>query len=94
MGKCEFRLIRNGDNIDDYMDLYYMVYSKSWQKEEGLGPTFHRDLAKIAIRNDWLRLGFLFFEDSPIASQFWVSNNGIAYILKQFMTKNIGNFAR
>lgn len=93
MGKCEFKLIRNGDNVDDYMDLYYMVYSKSWQKEEGLGPSFHRDLAKIAIRNDWLRLGFLFFEDSPIAAQFWVSNNGIAYILKTVYDQQYKKFS-
>jgi hypothetical protein len=53
MGRCEFRLIRNGENIDDYMDIYYMVYSKSWQKKEGIGPNFHRDLAKIAVKN-WL----------------------------------------
>ena len=93
MGKCEFKLIRNGDNIDDCMDLYYRVYSKSWQKEEGLGPSFHRDLAKIAVRNDWLRLGFLFFEDSPIAAQFWVSNNGIAYILKTVYDQQYKKFS-
>jgi CelD/BcsL family acetyltransferase involved in cellulose biosynthesis len=93
MGKCEFRLIRDGDNIDDYMDIYYMVYSKSWQKKEGIGPNFHRDLAKIAVKKNWLRLGFLFFEDSPIASQFWVSNNGIAYILKTVYDQEYKKFS-
>lgn len=82
MGLCAFKLIREGDNIDDNMDLYYEVYKKSWQKKERVGPNFHRDFAKVAIKNDWLRLGFLSFNDSPIASQFWVSNNGTAYILK------------
>ena len=93
MGICEFKLIRNGNNIDDYMDLYYKVYEKSWQKKEGVGPNFHRDLAKIAIRNNWLRLGFLFFDNSPIASQFWVSNNGIAYILKTVYNQEYKKFS-
>jgi CelD/BcsL family acetyltransferase involved in cellulose biosynthesis len=82
MGKYEFKLIRNGDEIDHYMDLYYEVYSKSWQEKEGIGPSFHRDLAKMAVKNDWLRLGFLFFNNFPIASQFWLICNDTAYILK------------
>jgi CelD/BcsL family acetyltransferase involved in cellulose biosynthesis len=82
MGKYEFKLIRNGDEIDHYMDLYYEVYSKSWQEMEGVGPNFHRDLAKMAVKNDWLRLGFLFFNNFPIASQFWLICNDTAYILK------------
>jgi CelD/BcsL family acetyltransferase involved in cellulose biosynthesis len=82
MGKCEFKLIRNGDEIDHHMDLYYAIYSKSWQEREGIGPTFHRDLAKMAVRNGWLRLGFLCLDGSPIASQFWISCNGCAFILK------------
>jgi CelD/BcsL family acetyltransferase involved in cellulose biosynthesis len=82
MGKYEFKLIRNGDEIDHYMDLYYEVYSKSWQEKEGIGPSFHRDLAKMAVKNGWLRLGFLFFNNFPIASQFWLICNDTAYILK------------
>ena len=82
LGKYEFKLIKSDVEIDNYMDLYYEVYSKSWQEKEGVGPNFHRDLAKIAARNGWLRLGFLYFGGSPIASQFWISCNGCAFILK------------
>ena len=82
MGKYEFKLIKNGDEIDHYMDLYYEVYSKSWQEKEGIGPNFHRDLAKMAAKNGWLRLGFLFFNNFQIASQFWLICNDTAYILK------------
>jgi len=82
MGKYEFRLIKGCENIDYYMDLYYDIYAKSWQKKEGIGPKFHRDLAKMALEKGWLRLGFLFFDDVPIATQFWISSNGTAFILK------------
>lgn len=81
MGNYEFRLISNQE-IDRYMDFYYEVYSKSWQKEERIGPTFHRDLAKMAGEKGWLRLGFLFCENAPIASQLWISCNGTAFIMK------------
>lgn len=81
-GSLEFKLIKDVGRIDDHMDLYYQVYSKSWQEKEGIGPTFHRDLAKIMAEKGWLRLGFLFFDDTPIAAQFWLAANSTAYILK------------
>jgi CelD/BcsL family acetyltransferase involved in cellulose biosynthesis len=93
VGKYEFKLIRSGDEIDHYMDLYYEVYSKSWQEREGIGPTFHRDLAKMAGGNAWLRLGFLFLDGSPIASQFWVLCNGHAFILKTVYDQEYGKYS-
>ena len=70
-GNFEFKLITDSDMIDHYMDLYYGVYATSWQEREGIGPNFHRDLAKMTARNGWLRLGFLSLNGSQIASQFW-----------------------
>jgi CelD/BcsL family acetyltransferase involved in cellulose biosynthesis len=81
IGKYEFRLISNHD-VDRYVDLYYGVYSKSWQREEYVGPNFHRALAKAAAQKGWLRLGFLFYNDLAIASQLWLSCNRTAYIMK------------
>jgi CelD/BcsL family acetyltransferase involved in cellulose biosynthesis len=81
-GNLEFRMIRDEDLIDNYMDLYYQIYSKSWQKREEVGPAFHRDLAKMAATRGWLRLGFLFFNQAPISSQFWITCNKTSYILK------------
>jgi CelD/BcsL family acetyltransferase involved in cellulose biosynthesis len=82
MGNFEFKLVTDGDMIDHYMDHYYGVYGKSWQEREGIGPNFHRDLAKTAAGKGWLRLGFLYFGGSPIASQYWLSCNHYAFILK------------
>ena len=81
-GELEFKVITDPDLIDLSMDHYYDVYSKSWQKNEGVGPTFHRDLAKMAAAKGWLRLGFLFFNNVPISAQFWLCCNSYAYILK------------
>jgi len=93
MGNFEFKLINNGDLIHHHMDLYYEVYSKSWQQKEGIGPTFHRDLAKMAARNGWLRLGFLFLNNYPISSQFWISCNDTAFIMKTVYDQDYKKFS-
>jgi len=82
MGNLEFKVIKKGHNLDDYMDLYYQVYSKSWQQKEGVGPTFHRDLANMLVQHGWLRLGFLFLDGAALAAQFWLTCDGTSYILK------------
>lgn len=82
MGSLNFKLIIDRESVDYYMNLYYEVYSRSWQQKEGIGPNFHRDLAHIASEKNWLRLGFLMFNDYPIASQFWISSHKSAFILK------------
>ncbi len=81
-GNLKFKLVKEQTLVDTYMSHYYYVYSKSWQKKEGIGPTFHRALAESASKNGWLRLGFLFFEGAPISSQFWIVCDYYAYILK------------
>jgi CelD/BcsL family acetyltransferase involved in cellulose biosynthesis len=93
IGDLQFKLINNDDFTDYYMDSYYYVYSKSWQKREGIGPNFHRNLAKVAVKNDWLRLGFLFLDQSPIASQFWITCNNTSYILKTVYDQEYKKFS-
>jgi hypothetical protein len=93
MGEIEFKVISDRIGLDQYIDFYYDVYSRSWQKREGVGPNFHRDLAKIAVRNGWLRMGFLLYNDLPIATQFWLSCNGTAYILKTVYDQNYKKYS-
>ncbi len=83
-GELQFRLITTGEHIDTVMDSYYQLYAKSWKQSEDLGPTFHRDLAKIAVDKGWLRLGFLDFNEIPIACQLWLVQGATAYVLKVF----------
>jgi hypothetical protein len=83
MGSLKSIMVTNGTNaeIDKFMDAYYMVYGKSWKLPE-MDPTFHRDLAKLARDKGWLRLGFLFLDNTPIATQLWLVCEGVAYIAK------------
>ncbi len=92
-GDLHFRLIRDMEELDHYMDIYYDLYVKSWKKEEGVGPTFHRDLSRMAAQQGWLRLGFLFLDQIPLACQFWINAFGHAYILKLFYDEAYQQYA-
>lgn len=81
-GTLDFIVVYSTENLDCYLDMYYEVYGKSWQKQERVGPTFHRDLAKMAAEKGWLRLSFLIHNGFPIAAQFWIISGTSAYILK------------
>jgi len=81
-GKLDFKMITNNENIKKYMDCYYDVYARSWKKREGIGPTFHRDLAELAAAKGWLRLGFLYFDDVPVATHFCMVSDRVGYFLK------------
>jgi CelD/BcsL family acetyltransferase involved in cellulose biosynthesis len=93
IGELKFKFVKDLENIDHYMDIYYCIYSKSWQKRESLGPTFHRDLAKIAAKSGWLRLAFLFLDDIPISTQFWIVYDGYANILKTVYDKHFQKYS-
>ncbi len=92
-GELEFKMVKEEKDIDYYMDLYYDLYAKSWQKSESIGPTFHRDFAKVAAKNGWLRLGFLFLNGIPLACQFWLCANRSADIVKLFYDQEYSKYA-
>lgn len=94
IGKLEFILVTNDNNnrmIDHFMDSYYIVYKNSWKRSE-MDPTFHRDLAKNVCDKGWLRLGFLFLDGKPIASQLWIVCQERAYIVKLAYDENYKKF--
>ena len=92
-GDVEVKIIRKAACLDDWMDRYYRVYAKSWQKREGVGPTFHRDLARITAEKGWLRLGLLHYGGEPIAAQFWVTCRDTSFILKTVYDQEYRKFS-
>ena len=93
LGRLEFTVITNGsdEHINKFMDYYYIVYNNSWKKKE-TDPTFHRDVANFAHKKGWLRLGFLFLNNNPVAAQFWLVYGGNAHILKLVYDENYKKF--
>jgi len=82
LGRVEIMIIQDSHNIDKWLNCYYEVYSKSWKKRESIGPTFHRDLAKMAAQSNNLRLGLLLLNNKPIAAEYCVIYNRTAHFLK------------
>lgn len=92
IGNLQFTMVTDGNCLDEHMDVYYELYGRSW-KRESIGPTFHRDLARLAALHGWLRLGFLSLDGLPMACQLWLSCNGKAYILKIFYDEKFKKYS-
>src|SRR5690606_29111619 len=57
------------------------VYARSWKQPEPQ-PDFIPNLCRTAAREGWLRLGVLYFGETPLAAQLWLTHGGIASIYK------------
>jgi len=93
LGKVEIRIAVDLENLEQHIQWYYDVYSRSWKEKEGIGPTFHRDLALLAAEKGWLRLGFLLLDDYPIATQFRIVYKDICYFLKTAYDRDYKKFS-
>jgi len=82
LGIVEIKFLWNSDCVDDWMDYYYEVYSRSWKKREAIGPTFHKDLARMSAKTGNLRLGLLFLNNKPIAAEYCIIHSKRAHLLK------------
>lgn len=60
---------------------YQRIYDASWKPDEGK-PAMLRDFAQAEGDTGRLRLGLAYFDDKPIAAQFWTVECGTAYIHK------------
>ncbi len=63
--------------VNDYMS----VYARSWKNEEKY-PNFIPELCRVASRLGLLRLGILFVDNVPAASQIWLLSGRKAIIYK------------
>lgn len=81
-GTVDIQIVTHDDNMDRLMDDYYGVYGSSWKQAEHLGPNFHRDLAGLAARKGWLRLGFIRVAGVPRATSYAIASGKTGYILK------------
>jgi CelD/BcsL family acetyltransferase involved in cellulose biosynthesis len=91
-GRVSILLSTGGPDLDHHMDQYYRVYRASWKIRE-TDPTFHRDLARVAAKRGWLRLGLCLLDDRPIAAQLWLVRNGVAYIVKLSYDEAYGRYS-
>ncbi len=60
---------------------FQQVYRDSWKPQEGQ-PAFLRDWAAREGAAGTLRLGTATIDGTPVAAQFWTTDNGVAHIHK------------
>lgn len=74
--------------IDDYIS----IYNKSWKREEPF-PDFMPELILTTSKLGILRLGILYIDDKPAASQVWINANGKALIYKLAYNEDFSDFS-
>jgi CelD/BcsL family acetyltransferase involved in cellulose biosynthesis len=78
-GSLTSQIITGGDSLDQYLDVYDSVRTKSWKAAER-DREFNREFMHVAADKGWLRLGILSYDEIPIAAQKWIVAEGRAYI--------------
>jgi len=75
------RLVESENELDGFIADYEAVYRKSWKSEES-HPQFIRAIIRRFAEKGWLRLGIMYINEQPVASQLWFVKGGTASIYK------------
>lgn len=78
----EIKIFPNkGDDLNTAINDYIDIYNNSWKKPEPY-INFIPNLIKITSKHNILRLGILYIDQEPAASQLWITSNNKATIYK------------
>lgn len=80
-GSLTFRQFGIEGGLVEGIGAFEAVYAGSWKEAEP-NPAFIPALAKLCSDRGSLRLGVLYLDDTPIAAQFWIVEDGRATIYK------------
>jgi ribosomal protein S18 acetylase RimI-like enzyme len=78
---ANFQLVTSVDGLDAALDAYATVYRASWKRSEPQ-ISFVRKFCHHAAERGWLRLGFVWLGDQPVAAQLWFVAHQRAEIFK------------
>ena len=92
LGHLEFQVGTEKEKLDYYLSLYQEVRGKSWKHPE-LNRAFLNDARHMAAEKQCLKFGFLFFNNSPIATLFTIISNGTAYLMEVVYDKQYEEFS-
>lgn len=76
-----FVLTTNGEDLESAIDDYEKVYSVCWKDPEN-NPTFIPNFVRVCAASGSLRLGNMYVNGEPAATQIWVVHDGEATIYK------------
>ena len=79
-------------NLEKAIQAYEEVYKNSWKQPEPCAQ-FMPGLMRLAAEKGWLRVGVLWLNDVPLASQFWLTTREKANIYKLAYAKGCEKFS-
>jgi hypothetical protein len=91
IGTIKVQIGTDEASFDQYMNLYYKVRESSWKSPEN-DKHFHYDIRRMAAKKGWLRCGFLFLNDKPIAAQIRLVANRIVYFMETLHDSRFNKF--
>lgn len=91
IGKVSFEIGSDPEQFPRYMSQYDEVRVKSWKKPEQ-DKAFLREVRHMSISKGWLRSGFLYVDDVPIAAQIRYVSNGTAYFMEALHDKRYDKY--
>jgi hypothetical protein len=80
-GRARIEIITSQKDVEKAVEDYSKVYGASWKVPEPY-PSFIPNLIRTCARQGWLRLGLVYIDDAPIASQIWIVQGNVASIYK------------
>jgi hypothetical protein len=80
-GRSRIVIVTGTDNLEPIIQAYEQIYLSSWKRPEPY-PLFVAGLIRACAERNWLRMGVIYMDDQPIASQVWIVNSGKASIYK------------
>lgn len=88
------RIAEDVSELDGFIADYETVYQESWKPEES-HPQFIRAIIRRFAEKGWLRLGIMYINNQPVASQLWFVKDGVASIYKlaydkQYLPYSVG----
>lgn len=80
-GRGRLEIVTGGDRLNDVIEAWDKIYRTSWKVPEPF-PEFVPGLIRMCAGRGWLRFGFAYYDDEPIAAQLWIVSHGRAAIYK------------
>lgn len=95
-GRARVDIVTSERGLEEAMEAYGRIYAASWKVPEPY-TNFIPGLVRMSAEQGWLRLGVVYIDGEPAASQLWIVSQGIASIYKiaydkRFADLSVGSF--
>lgn len=80
-GRGRLEIVTGGDRLNDVIEAWDKIYRTSWKIPEPF-TEFVPGFIRMCATRGWLRLGFAYYDNEPIAAQLWIVSHGRAAIYK------------